>query len=191
MTAPAPSAFPPHPGGPAAASPAKKSKAPAILMIIGGIILAISLIIGTVITVVGLRATIGGVGDIQVFSEGSGSITADEGDVIQLYAETDTAPPVCEVHAPGPDSVGQGTSQSSSTTLEGRSWSSFDSFTANDAGSYEIDCGGTPVAVGPPVSIGGIFGTVGGILLGIGGGFIGFVLLLIGLILWFLGRRRA
>ncbi|MGP5053853.1 hypothetical protein ACTXJ3_01880 [Brachybacterium paraconglomeratum] len=37
------------------------------------------------------------------------------------------------------------------------------------------------MTVGPPVSLGGIFGVVGGVRLGIGGSILGFALLLAGL----------
>src|SRR5690625_5677803 len=80
---------------------------------------------------------------------------------------------------------------SSTRSLGDTSWESFDSFTAPSSGEYEIDCAGMPVAVGPPVSIGGILGAVGGVLFAIGGGFLGFVLLAIGIVLWLLNRKKT
>lgn len=192
MTAPSPAPFPSQPGGPDASRPPKKmGKAPKILMIVGGVILALSLIAGTALTVFGVGSTAGGINDIEIFEGGSGVITVEQSDVIQLYAEDGTVPPDCQVTGPAPDAVGEGTIQTSSTTVDGRTWSSFGSFTANVSGAYAIDCGGTAVAAGPPVSIGGILGAIGGILLGLGGGFLGFVILLLGLILWLVGRRSA
>lgn len=157
-------------------------------MIIGSIILALSVVIGVVVTVVGFMSALGG--DFEEFSSGSGTFTAEEGDVIQLYAEEGAPAPSCTLITPDGSEPTPGTIQTSTRSTGGTSWSSFDSFTAPVSGEYQIDCGGNAVAVGPPVSIGGIFGAVGGIFVGIGGGFIGFVLLVIGLILWLVGRSR-
>ncbi|MEE1651824.1 hypothetical protein V1260_13655 [Brachybacterium sp. J144] len=186
--APQPSAqqFP----GPAPA-PAKKGKAPMILMILGGVILVLSVIVGIVITVIGISSTAGGYNEIEVFESGSGSVTAEAGDVLQYYVPEGTAIPTCDITAPSEAAVGEGTPQTSSVSKDGVTWESFDSITANEAGEYTVDCHGTPVAVGPPVSIGGIFGAVGGIFLGLGGGFVGFVILLVGIILALLRRRKA
>lgn len=52
-----------------------------------------------------------------------------------------------------------------------------------------ISCDSPEVTVGPPVSLGGIFGVVGGVRLGIGGSILGFALLLAGLI-WCLVTRE-
>lgn len=181
-----------QPWQPAPASgPKKTGRAPTILMIVGGVILVLSVIAGIVLAAIGIGSTVGGVNDIEVFDSGSGTIAAEEGEVVQLYAEEGTQTPVCQVAAPSADALGAGTSQTSTTTIDGTSWASFDSFTANTAGEYAIDCGGTPIAAGPPVSIGGIFGAVGGILLGVAGGFVGFVLLAIGVILLIVRRRSA
>lgn len=178
------------PGTAPAPAPRKTGKAPLILIIVGGVILVASVVVGIVLAVIGIGSTAGGISDIEVLDSGSGSITAEEGDVLQLYAEEGTAQPVCQVAGPSAEAIGEGVDQSSSTTIDGRMWESFDSLTANEAGEYTIDCAGTPVAVGPPVSIGGIFGAVGGILLGVAGGFVGFVLLVIGVVLLIV-RKRA
>lgn len=166
-------------------------RAPKILIILGSIILALAVIIGAVIAIIGIRATAGGIGDIEVLDSGSGSVTAEKGDVLQLYAEAGTDVPVCEILSPSGEAPDEGTIQTSSTTIDGRQWDSFDSFTANEAGEYTVDCAGTPVAVGPPVSLGGVFGAIGGILLAVGGGFLGLVLLAIGVILLIVRKRRV
>src|SRR5699024_5563188 len=70
-------------------------------------------------------------------------------------------------------------------------WVSVDSFTAEQAGDYEVTCDDAPVAVGPPVSIGGIFAGLGGILLAVLGGALGFLLLLLGVILLIVRKRSA
>ena len=167
----------------------KPSRAPKILMIIGGAILALSVIIGVVIAVVGFVTTLGG--DFEEFPSGSGTFSAEQGEVLQLYAEEGTAAPACTLYTPDGAQPEPGTDQSSSRSTGGTSWVSFDSFTAPSSGEYEIDCAGTAVAVGPPVSIGGVFGAVGGILFAIGGGFLGFVLLAIGIVLWLLSRKKT
>lgn len=186
--APQPSAqqFP----GPAPA-PAKKGKAPMILMILGGVILLLSVVVGIVITVIGVSSTASGFNEVEVFESGSGSVTAEAGDVLQYYVPEGTEIPTCDITAPSEEAVGEGTIQTSSITRDGVTWVSFDSITANEAGEYTVDCHGTPVAVGPPVSIGGIFGALGGIFLGVAGAFVGFVILLIGIILAVLRRRKA
>ena len=96
---------------------------------------------------------------------------------MQLSAEEGTPAPQCTIDGP---SVGEGTIQTSGFGNEGREWVSFDSFTAEEAGDYTIDCGGTPVMIGPPVSIGGIFG----------GGVLGFLLLMVGVIILLVRRGR-
>src|SRR5699024_3781412 len=148
----------------------KPSRAPRVLMTIGGAIIATSVIIGVIIALIGLVTT----------------LTTAQGEVIQLYAEEGTAAPTCTLYTPDGAQPEPGTYQSSTRSLGDTSWESFDSFTAPSSGEYEIDCAGMPVAVGPPVSVGGILGAVGGILFAIGGGFLGFVLLAIGIVLWLL-----
>lgn len=196
MTAAQPSPLAPRspygnqPPGPSPA-PKKKSVLPKILIVLGAIILALSLAIGITVTVIGIVSTSGGAGDIEVFDGGSGSYTAEEGEVLQYYKQAGTETPGCDITAPSQEAIGDGTNQTSSITLDGTEWESFDSITANEAGEYTVDCFGTPVAIGPPVSIGGIFGAIGGVLIAVGGGFLGVVLLAIGVILVILNKRRA
>ncbi|MCT1999181.1 hypothetical protein M3C58_13465 [Brachybacterium muris] len=172
-----------------APAPRKKSKGPAILMVLGGIILLLSLIIGTILTVVGVGNTADGLSEIEQLPGGSGSITAEEGDVLQLYAPEGTTA-TCTIMTPDGAEPGPGTNQSSTTTFDGVEWVSFASFEATTAGEYQISCDSPQVAVGPPVSLGGIFGAIGGILLGIFGGILGFLLLLAGLIWWLVARKK-
>ena len=167
----------------------KPSRAPKILMIIGGAILALSVIIGVVVAVIGFVTALSS--DFEEFPGGSGTFTAEQGEVIQLYAEEGTAAPTCTLYTPDGAQPEPGTNQNSNRSFGDTSWESFDSFTAPSSGEYEIDCAGTAVAVGPPVSIGGVFGAVGGILFAIGGGFLGFVLLAIGIVLWLLNRNKT
>lgn len=190
-SAPHPAAGPYGPPGPGPTpAPKKTGKAPLVLIILGGVILAVSVIAGIVITVIGISSTVGGINDIEVLDSGSGTVTAEEGDLLQFYAEEGTPAPSCQVTGPSDGALSDGPDRTSSTTIGGTAWESFDIATVNESGEFAIDCGGTPVAVGPPVSIGGIFGAVGGILLGVGGGFVGFVLLVIGVILLIV-RKRA
>lgn len=183
----------PSPGAPLpqgfSPAPAKKpSKAPKILIILGSVILALSVIIGVVVAVIGFASTAGGIGELQELDGGSGSIAAEAGDSYQIYAVEGEPAPTCTVDGP---SVGEGTFQSSSIDIDGTSWVSVDSFSTEEAGEYTIDCGDARVAVGPPVSIGGIFAGLGGILLAIGGGALGFLLLVIGVILVIVRKRSA
>ncbi|HEX7353166.1 hypothetical protein [Brachybacterium sp.] len=183
----------PQPGGPAPQgyqqAPAKKpSKAPKILIILGSVILALSLIIGVVLAVIGFGGVASGAAQFEVFDSGSGTVSAEAGDSLQLYAPEDEPAPQCMIDGP---SVGEGTSQSSEFGDGETQWVSFDSFTAEEAGDYQIQCGDTPVMVGPPISIGGIFAGLGGILLAVLGGALGLLLLAIGVVLVILRKRRA
>lgn len=180
-----------QPGGwnPPAPAPAKKpSKAPKVLIILGAVILALSVVIGIVLAVIGFGGVASGAARYEIYESGSGTYAAEADETVQLYAEEGTSAPQCTVDGP---SVGEGTSQTSTYGDGERSWESFDSFTAEEAGDYTIDCGGTPVMVGPPISIGGIFAGLGGILLAIGGGVLGFLLLVIGVIILLVRRSRA
>lgn len=172
-------------------SPVKKGRAPLVLMIVGGLIVAASVAVSVIITVIGAMSAGSSFNELEVFDSGSGSVTAEEGDVLQYYVPEGTAVPTCEITAPSQAAIGEGSSQTSRITRDGVTWVSFDSITANEAGEYTVDCHGTSVAVGPPVSAGGILGVVGGIVLGLGGAFIGVVVLLIGIILAIVRRRKA
>lgn len=120
---------------------------------------------------------------------GTAAITLEAGEAVQLYVPTGQMPPACAA-APA-DRMGPGPSQTSTVTVDGSEWESFDGFTATTDGQYEITCNGTTeVLVSPPVSIGGILAGVGGILLGVLGGGLG-LLLVAGLILFFVGRSQA
>ena len=169
----------------------KKSKGPKILMIVGGIIMLLSLIIGIVLTVVGVGNAASGISEIEELPGGSGTVTAEAGDVLQLYAPEGAGSVACTVMTPDGSEPGPGTNQESTTSFDGTTWVSFASFEATTAGEHQIDCDSPQVAVGPPVSIGGILGAIGGILLGIGGGILGFLLLLAGLIWWFVTRNKT
>src|SRR5699024_2257670 len=139
--------------------------------------------------VTGVAPPLGGA--VEHSPGGSGPSPAGQGEGTHLYAEEGTAAPTCTLYTPDGARPDPGTYQSSTRSLGDTSWESFDSFTAPSSGEYEIDCAGMPVAVGPPVSIGGILGAVGGILFAIGGGFLGFVLLAIGIVLWLLNRKKT
>ena len=183
-----PAAGAPTPHG-APPAPAKKpSKAPKILIILGAAILALSVIIGVVLAVIGFGGAVSDLDDLEVFDSGSGTVTAEAGESLQVYAEEGAPVPSCTIDGPA---VGEGTSQNSTAGTNEATWVSVDSFTAEEAGEYEISCDQGPIAVGPPVSVGGIFAGLGGILLAIGGGALGFLLLLIGVILLIVRKRSA
>lgn len=179
-----------QPGGwnqPSPAPTKKPSKAPKVLIILGAVIIGLSLVIGIVTAVIGFSQVAGGAEKYQILESGSGTYTAEADETVQLYAEEGTPAPQCTIDGPA---VGEGTIQTSGFGNEGREWDSFDSFTAEEAGDYTIDCGGTPVMIGPPVSIGGIFAGLGGIFLAIGGGVLGFLLLVVGVIILLVRRGR-
>jgi hypothetical protein len=182
----------PQPGGgwnqPAPAPAKKPSKAPKVLIILGAVVLALSLVIGIVVAVIGFGGVASGASKFEVFESGSGTYTAEADETVQLFAEEGVPAPECMIDGPA---VGEGTIQTSSYGDGERQWESFRSFTAEQAGDYTIDCGGTPVMVGPPISIGGIFAGLGGIFLAIGGGLLGILLLVIGVIILLVRRSRA
>ena len=192
MTAPYAGAPQGGPWQPAPTAPVKKrSKGPLVLLLVGALILVLGLLAGILTAVIGFGATAKGIGDIQVYSSGSGTYTAEAGEDVQAYMPEGSAMPSCSVTTPDGAQPGDGVNQSSSTTIDGQTWVSFDSFTATSAGDYQIDCGGAPVALGPPVSIGGIFGGIGGVLLAVFGGLLGFLILLGGIIWMVVQRRRT
>lgn len=166
----------------------KPSKAPKILIILGAIVLVLSVVIGVVVAVIGLGGAFSTADELEVFDSGSGTVTAEAGESLQIYAPVGMGTPVCTVDGP---SVGAGTIQTSTITADGTDWASIDSFTAETAGDYAVECDSGPVAVGPPVSIGSIFAGLGGIFVAIGGGAVGIVLLLIGVVLVLVRRNRA
>ena len=61
----------------------------------------------------------GNLSELEEFSGGSGTITAEAGDSLQIYAEEGAPAPQCMVEGP---SVGAGTSQSSSISDGETSW---------------------------------------------------------------------
>lgn len=177
------------PQGGQSAPPKKKSKAPKILIIVGAVILALSVVVGIIVTVVGALNTAGSMESVETFSTGSGTFTAEEGQQLIAYAPEGATPPSCNISGPGQIELGDSTT-SYTVTADGQAWTSFDDFTVDTSGDYMIDCYGEAVAIGPPPSVGGILGTLGGVLLGVFGGFLGFVLLVIGIILLVVQRRK-
>lgn len=123
--APAPQGAPP--------APAKKpSKAPKILIILGSVILALSVVIGVALAIVGFSGAVSTLDELEVFDSGSGTVTAEAGDSLQVYAEEGAPTPSCTVDGPA---VGEGTSQDSNAGTNEATWVSVDSFTAEEAGS--------------------------------------------------------
>lgn len=176
------------PQGGASGPEKKPSKAPKILIILGSAILVLSVIIGVVLAIIGIGGAASSAGELEVFDSGSGVVVAEAGDSLQIYVEEGAPIPSCTIDGPA---VGAGTSQSSELGTGETTWVSVDSFTADEAGEYEVTCGDTPIAVAPPVSIGGIFAGIGGVLLAIVGGALGFLLLAIGVILLIVRKRSA
>lgn len=158
-----------------------------VLLIIGIVLLVLSLAAGTIMSVIGF----GTVADLEengtTFTERT-ELTLEAGEEVQLYAHTEATRPTCRVWAPDTSPVTDGVGQSSTIG----DWTSFDSFTATQAGTYTIACySDQEVLAAAPVSIGGIFSAVGGILIGIFGGGLGLLLAVIGLILLLVGRNQA
>jgi hypothetical protein len=164
-----------------------------ILLVIGLIVLVVSVVAGVILAVVNIGGAAKTVGELETFS-GSTEYSAEAGEEFQLYYQTGNSIPMCEVvgadgSEPQPGGI------STSTIGDGdESWTSFDSYKASSAQTYTITCDSdsdAELAVGPPLSVAGIFAGVGGILLAAFGGGFGFVLAVVGLILLLVGRSKA
>jgi len=166
----------------------KPSKAPKVLIILGSAILALSVIIGVVLAVIGIGGVASSAGALTHFDSGQGVIELDAGEERQIFVEEGTPAPGCTVDGPA---VGDGPTTSSTIGTGDATWVSVDSFTAEEAGEYMVDCGSTPIAVAPPISVGGVFAGIGGVLLAIIGGALGFLLLAIGVILLIVRKRSV
>lgn len=161
-----------------------------VLSIIGAVILLVSVIGGVALALAGF-GTVRDQADSAVPIIGSGQVTVEEGDRIQLYAPEDQMAPACTVMTEANAPATAGITQSSSFSSGGETWESFYEFQATSSGVYTVECDSdSPVVAAPPVSLGGIFGGLGGIALGVLGGGFGLLMLILGLILFFVGRSR-
>lgn len=185
MTAPSAS----QPVSTAAPAP-RKCRGPKILMIIGAVIAVLAFVAGAVVGVLGLVRASSTAQDMVTVS-GTGSYTAEADELVVIYRPEGAEVPTCQVLPPDGGTAGEGNSVNYSITYNGSTWESFDSFTAKTAGEYQFDCSGDTIAVGPPVSVGGILAGVGGILSAVFGGGFGLLLFLIGLIWFFVGRKKS
>ncbi|WP_140400099.1 hypothetical protein [Aeromicrobium sp. PE09-221] len=160
-----------------------------VLTILGAVMAVVCVGGGVALGVVGIGGSVSKVSDGDVIS-GAGQITLETDEDIQLYRRQGDATPSCTVQTPDGQTPASGPSQSSSVTVHGDTWQSFDSFRTKTAGDYLVSCTGGDVLVAPPLSIGGIFAGVGGILLAVFGGLGGLTLLVVGIVLWIIGRSR-
>ncbi|MBM9464024.1 hypothetical protein JL108_11245 [Aeromicrobium sp. YIM 150415] len=160
-----------------------------VLTIVGALTAVVCVGGGVALGVIGIGGSVSKVGDGEVIS-GAGQITLEADEDLQLYRRQGDATPSCTMQTPDGEPPARGTSQSSSVTVHGDTWRSFDSFRTTTAGDYVLSCTGGDVLVAPPLSIGGIFAGVGGILLAVFGGLGGVALLVVGIILWIIGRSR-
>lgn len=185
-----PAAGAPYGMGPApsAQRPSRK-KGPIILSVLGALMLLGSIAVGVILIAVGGMSIAGNHNGLQRIPGTSGSFeaTADE----ELFLYTLNGEQVsCHVTGPGQITDGD-SSMTNSITRDGQEWVSIDSFVVDTTGTYDISCEDGPVAIGPPVSVGGIFGTLGGALIIMFGGAFGALLLFVGLLWFFLARRRV
>ncbi|MCB0883624.1 MAG: hypothetical protein KDB34_02525 [Propionibacteriaceae bacterium] len=151
------------------------------LLIAGVIVLAVGLVGGVIMAIMGIGGAVGTLDRSQEFSV-STQVSAESGQVFQLYKPEGSMTPSCEVIGADGSIPGVGTMQHSTVGNANQSWESFGSFRADSAQLYMIVCDtSTPLLVGPPVSIGGIFVGVGGILLAVAGTIVGVILIAVGL----------
>lgn len=163
-------------------------------MILGAVVAVLSIVVGVVLAVVGLRpATRIEAKSIPVAGPGNSvehHFDADEKIVLYTpgtngpYQES---PPRCSITG---GSVSQTATPNSSVTLSGVNQVSFAAYTIATAGTYRITCDRSGVTIAPPLSVGGILGGVGGILLAVFGGLVGLVMFVVGLVVT-LARRRT
>lgn len=179
-----------HHGAVPPASAKKPSRAPRILMIIGAVILLLSLIAGGIAGFAGISKAVS-IGDEVTVIQGSGSFQADAGERVIAYKPEGAPIPECAVNSPDGSQIETGLSASYTFSDDGQNWESFDAITAPTAGEYQVQCpGGDTIAMGPPVSVGGILAGVGGILTAVFGGGLGLLLLVAGLIWHFVSRGK-
>lgn len=175
--------YPQPAGAPGEASaPRRRGSAGRILIVTGIVIALLSVLLGAVLAVLGFRDLFGGLAQNEVLPGGQGVITLEAGEQRSLYTQEGTPAPECTVLDPTGSEPAEGGIRSSTVTVDGASWVSFENFRATSAGEYEISCS-TTVLVGPPVSIGGIFAGVGGIVAAGTGGGLGVLLIIIGAVL--------
>ncbi len=160
-----------------------------VLTIVGALMAVVCVGGGIALGVVGIGGSVSKVSDGEVIS-GTGQVTLEADESLQLYRRQGDTPPSCTMQTPDGQPPASGTSQSSSITIQGDTWQSFDSFRTTASGDYVLSCTGGDVLVAPPLSIGGIFAGVGGILLAVFGGLGGLAFLAIGIVLWIIGRSR-
>ncbi len=144
----------------------------------------------------GTMSVIGFVKSESIFNEvtliyGTGAFTAEKGEQTVAYHEEDSRVPRCAVDTPDGSGIEPELDGSFSFDKNGRSWESFDGFTAPASGEYKVDCDEDTIMIGPPVNVLGVFASVSGLLLAVFGGGFGFLLLMIGLIWFFVTRKKA
>ena len=189
-TAPGPQPGQSAPGGVGAPMPPRKPdgkrKVGKVLLIIGAVLGLIALASG-IWAAVSFRDGLGKIEDGRVnLSNGSARVQLNQGDERMLWGE---GAPLsnCRVSGPG----GQAGLQSTDITVNINSSNYFGSyrFTADQAGSYEVNCSGKGF-VGKSMSVGGVAGMALGIVVAIMAGLLAGLLLLIGLILFLVGRKN-
>ena len=175
--------------GPAVRQRSKMKRIGAILSIVGGAVLVLSIVAAVIMAVSGIG---GAVSEAQNGTriDGTGSVELEADEDMQVYIRQGAGAPMCNISGPAGASIEEGTPQESTFSRDGTTWTSYTSFTVSEAGSYDMACSGGEVIVGPPVSVGGIMTGVGGIMIGVFGGGLGFILLVVGLVLFFVGRSR-
>ncbi|UEJ83901.1 hypothetical protein Bra3105_06215 [Brachybacterium halotolerans subsp. kimchii] len=173
--------------------PGKGMKKAGLIMLIVGLVLCLIGIVVFVVAIVKVVGVASDVSDNSTVFNGSATIELEAGKDMQAYVhEGETGPSCTIVGADGTNPDTGTVNQKSTVTTEGTDWESFGSFTAKSTQEYTITCDSpNEVMVAPPVSVGGIVGSVGGIIGGLLVGGFGFLLLVVGVILFFVGRSKA
>ncbi|MCS6712244.1 hypothetical protein JSY14_09520 [Brachybacterium sp. EF45031] len=182
-----------HPTAPAA-RPGRSLRRWGIGLLIPGVLLSLlglGMLIFAFVNVAGM--TRGAANAIHELPGGQGVITLDQGETIQLYGIEGDPTPRCTIVGPPGAEMQEGMMFTSSRGVDGRSWVSFTPIlTASASGEYVVECDAEgPVAVAPPISAAGLFGSIGGFFLGGGSLGLGLVLGLAGLVLAIMGWRRG
>lgn len=164
------------------------SKAGKIIMLIGGIMLALS-VGGLVVAYMFVAKAYADFGDIDPVYDGSGTVELEQNHLYDLYSVEKRSPRDCAIYGPDDHSVQirENYDPTDQIDIEGETWTFFGNFATTDAGEYEVACdGGGDVRVGFGLSDNTAIGLGLAFLAALFGGFV----LIVGLIMWLAGRGK-
>lgn len=176
-----------------------------VLTVLGAVVLLVAGIGGGVAAYGGFKDT-AETFQHQTHVDPSAEVTLGAGDEYQLFYHAGTVsdngtttavspahggtPAQCTVKDLNGESVDLADSDSTTVTAGSTSWQSFSSWTAGDAGRYQISCDHDGVLAAPALKAESIVTGVVGALVAVFGGLGGVSLLIAGIVCWVIGSRR-